>query len=150
MGHRIQAIIARSDFIAPRVPSHWPRLVALDQGYALVPVTHEMLDEVPRRVGDEVVDGFIYLAPSWQVRLAELSAGGELVYIETDYFGGQGNQGAVVYRDRSSVLGPQSGECGPISEALASIGVSKSGACDEFEAVGLVRFRRMDDFEPQE
>jgi hypothetical protein len=44
------------------------------------------------------------------------------------------------------IFGPERGEIGPINAALRCIGVVRGAARDEFEAVGLDKFRRMDSF----
>jgi hypothetical protein len=65
--------------------------------------------------------------------------------IETDYFGGLGDQAAAVYRGDSEVMVPMSGASGPINEALRVLGVRRAVGMDEFDTVGLGRFRDFDD-----
>ena len=60
-----------------------------------------------------------------------------LAYIETDYFGGVGEQNAVVAVEGRVVIGPESGS-NVINKALQVIGVRRlSPALDEFDALGL-------------
>lgn len=76
-----------------------------------------------------------------------LSAQGAILYVQTDYWGGSGEQGALLAENGRAVFGPEHRGIlpGPISRALALMGV----VCgpedfDEFEAVGLERHRSND------
>jgi hypothetical protein len=69
------------------------------------------------------------------------------MYFETEYFGGTGSQGAAVFRAGEVAYGPKAAVSGPINEALALLGVrTPSVGTDAFEAVGLGRHRRTDDW----
>lgn len=66
----------------------------------------------------------------------------EFALIHTDYFGGCGSQWATVYRDGARVLEVSEGG---INRALALIGVQRSQGSDEFETVGLTKYRSFED-----
>ena len=66
--------------------------------------------------------------------------------IETDYFGGNGDQAAAVYRGEQEVMAPAAGAVGPINEALRHLGIRASAGMDEFDTLGLGQFRDFDDF----
>ncbi len=68
-----------------------------------------------------------------------------LVVIETDDFGGRGDQAAAVYRGDREVMAPAVGAVGPINEALRHLGVRASAGMAEFDTVGLGQFRDSDD-----
>ena len=76
--------------------------------------------------------------------LSQMSKTTPVAFVETDYFGGRGTQGATVYRDGKCVMDPVSGDQGQINAALRMLGVSAKGCFDEFEAAGLVRHRNND------
>jgi hypothetical protein len=92
-------------------------------------------------------EGFNYLSEQLVRELKIGSSSGCLVYFETEYFGGDGSQGAAVFREGELIFGPQSASFGPINDALAILGVRVvPPACDEFEAVGLHRHRNTEDW----
>jgi hypothetical protein len=66
--------------------------------------------------------------------------------IETDYFGGRGDQAAAVYQGEKEVMAPAVGAVGPINQALRYLGVQATAGMDEFATVGLGRFRDFDEF----
>lgn len=68
-----------------------------------------------------------------------------LAYIETGYIGGQGVQGAAVFRDGAVMLRLGGVGRGPINAALDLLGVVASADRDAFDTLGLGRFRRPDD-----
>ena len=130
---------------AARLPFGWPTPVPLTQRFSIVPLFDAVLDTLEKQEGD-VLPGFTFLDKSLSESLASASESSPLVYLETDYFGGAGSQGAVAYDGGSVVFGPAHGDIGPISLALARIGVVRGDAYDEFDALGLGRLRGMDDF----
>ncbi|MEM1181530.1 MAG: hypothetical protein AAGM22_24515 [Acidobacteriota bacterium] len=80
-------------------------------------------------------------------RLVELlEVEGPYAVIETDYFGGVGEQAAVIYLGEETVFGPERGPVGAINKALRRLGVRRTLARDEFDTVGLGNMRRSSDF----
>ena len=64
--------------------------------------------------------------------------------IETDYFGGSGDQAAAVYHGDRTIMPPERSSSGPINEALKLLGVPHTHARDQFEATGLHHHRTFD------
>jgi hypothetical protein len=119
--------------------------VELSQGLQFIPIAEENFAAL--RVSDgEPVGKFYTLTHPLLDRLRSLSEGAEFAYVETEYFGGTGAQGAVVFRDGNCVFGPEEREAGPINKALAMLGVDGTGSHDEFEAAGLHLHRTNDDW----
>lgn len=77
--------------------------------------------------------------------MEEHSVNCKLGYIETEYFGGIGGQGAVFYEDGKMTIAPtwEDGFSGTINRILSELGVKIIGYEDEFESIGLHRFRSM-------
>ena len=74
-----------------------------------------------------------------------------IAYVETEYFGGAGNQAAVVYQNGQIVTGPTTGDSGsrsewPINAAMRSLGVKRGDYVDEFAAIGFGLVRKNEDF----
>lgn len=88
---------------------------------------------------------FMLLTQAFQDKLQRLSTGGQLAYVETDYFGGVGGQGAVVYRDGHEVLPRTWGKAGVINGALRLLGVKRKLLADRFTVIGFGQVRSNDD-----
>lgn len=71
---------------------------------------------------------------------------GDAVYavLDTEYFGGLGDQAAAVYRCGEELMPPTLAARGPISQALKLLGVERGNHYDEFDAVGLAHHRDLD------
>lgn len=69
----------------------------------------------------------------------------QLVYIEAEFFGGAGDQAAVVWNNEKIILGPLI-EANAINNALRAIGVKLGNFKDEFEALGLGKHRHEEDW----
>ena len=146
MGHCVQAIVATSD-VADALRRLYAVLpwVAARQGFVILPVDADFIDSVTRIRPEQSSDAFMLLTASFDGLLQRLSLLGPIAYIETEYFGGVGGQGAAVYSRGETVMAPDWRESGPIDRALALIGVKRPLLGDRFQALGLNRYRSNDD-----
>jgi hypothetical protein len=147
MGHFVTGLIAKPNLLgsfARRHSLHDP--VEIAQGLAFLPLRDQDIDSflAPPHTGH--AEGFTYLSEQLQAELAAASDDGDILYFETEYFGGAGAQGAAVFSKGALFFGPRSAEQGPINEALRVLGVSAGSKRDEFEAVGLDRHRHTEDW----
>lgn len=146
MSHRVAAFVARVEVLRAGT-AHLPhaRVAPLAQGFGLLPLTADLLDEIGETAaeGEEVL---VYLTPG-AARLARaLSASGGVAYVETDYFGGSGEQGAAAWVGGEGVMEPRRARLGTVNEALRRIGIAAGAGVDEFDAAGLHRHRGTDDW----
>ncbi|KOX22220.1 hypothetical protein [Nocardiopsis sp. NRRL B-16309] len=129
------------------------RVVPLDARLSLLPMTGELFDSVAV-AGAPRAEGFWKLPPGFDRALAACSAAGPLAYVEAEYFGGAGEQNAQVWNGGRVVLGPlhlpedrpSVADGSPISLALRHLGIDRGDHLDEFDAVGLGRYRRTEDW----
>ncbi len=143
MGHHVTGVIAKAE-TCRALSKRWSdqAICSLSQGFALLPLDYQNLRFV--RVSDTsgVVDEFVYVTPDLIATLCDASQGIEFAYVETEYHGGTGGQGALLFQDGKLTFGPEWADAGPISTALRKLGVTKSDQdFDEFEAVGLSQLR---------
>lgn len=154
MGHRITAIIGSGAALAGLADRSGPAPTALPFDLVIVPLGPARLDMLAQENGPPH-DGFAYLGPALEIALARAVGTGPALYIETDYFGGRGTQGAAWFAGgeagwRDAEAHEDGGEQAaarpggtPISRGLAELGVRPPAEGDEFDAVGLGRFRSM-------
>ncbi|MBR7832253.1 hypothetical protein KDL01_03225 [Actinospica durhamensis] len=131
--------------------------VPLEQGFALVPYTAAVYDAFVAGRVSERIKPFWWLGESLAELCAQASKDWPLVYVEAEYFGGAGDQKAVLWEAGQVALGPvttgrlsASGRAPgstAISQALAGLGVVETSAeRDEFLVLGLDRFRHWEDW----
>ncbi|MFC4516422.1 MULTISPECIES: hypothetical protein [Streptomyces] len=153
MGYELQGVIAASELlrvVSREVPE--ARVVPLRQGLSLMPMTDEVLAAGTDGGGGGDL-GFWRLPRRFETLLVQWSFAGPIAYVEAEYFGGVGEQRAVVWAAGSLALGPlgtpkkwSTRAVSPISQALRRLGVQKSLGEDEFDAVGLDRHRNNEDW----
>ena len=157
MSHCIQAFIGREAELRLMAQSYRSAFViSLDQGFAILPLTKELFDELGVANGNqqEVQDErFLYLCSRTFQAGQLFSQKIPTAYVETDYFGGSGSQGAAVWANGELIFRPAGTEEGVdnpsetvINAALQKIGVVKGNCLDEFEAVGLGTHRSNEDW----
>ena len=155
MGHCIHAIIAKCELFGPLVSNYEnAHLVVLSQGFAMVPLTENLYDSLPDRDGS-VPPGsgtFEFLTAKVCYLLCELSRGGPIAYCETDYHGGAESQCAAVWGHQAVTMppahifsdhsrAPHELAQQPVNTALRMLGAGKADKVDEFDGLGLGRFR---------
>lgn len=92
------------------------------------------------------VEGFTYLSEQLMEVMAMFSRNSIMAYVETDYFGGAGEQGAVAYTNGVLRYSPRVAPHGPINDVLHLFGVFVPRGGDAFEAVGLGKKRTNEDY----
>lgn len=146
MGHSIRAIIGDNNTIK-RLADNWvhANIEKLPQNFAMIFLTDKLFDDVTELFDEKnTLDCSVltYFTTSIFQLLCESSFHSQLLYIETDYFGGYGKQAAVLVQNGEIAVGPIKGT-GIINELLCKIGVQKEQEKDEFDSLGLGHYRKM-------
>jgi hypothetical protein len=148
MAHCIHVIVA-SRSTAEAIFRAWPELPRLDRGdgFVLFPVSAELIDAriAPETTPTDTGDSFMLLTPGFRSQLRSLSRDGLLAYVETEYFGGVGGQGALVCRNGEEIMPPTWDDSGIINAALRLLDVPRGLLTDRFAAVGFAQVRSNDD-----
>jgi hypothetical protein len=154
--HAIQAVVGPPEVVAKIAATfQHAESVALGERLHIIFVTDALFDEIQAQSASLETDPypeFFRLSAGLARVLALVSTHGPVGYLETEYFGGVGTQAAILWRSERVQIGPlqhdtSSGESPllPINAILKNLGVSATRAQDEFDTVGLGRFRRMPD-----
>ena len=150
MGHAIQALLIRETaayLVADALPH--TRAISVGQGIRLVPITDATFDALRERfpdLQDPPETEFWKLSGPVSFVAQQLSHHGPVAYVETEYFGGTGEQAATVWDSGKVRMSPTKAPSGPINSALRIMGARASLMHDEFEVVGLGRNRSNDDW----
>ena len=146
MVHQISAIIGKRQ--AVRVFADrwtWAEVVDLPQDCGMVFLTDALFDGITQLFdgpGQEEPSSLTLFTSAIRRALEEAAHPGPLAYIETDYAGGYGTQAGVLLERGQAALGPLEG-AGAINRLLRTIGVWSRPGEDEFDALGLGRYRHM-------
>ena len=136
MGHNIRAIIGTHKSIQ-KLTNDWVRAkeIELLQGYGMVFLTDGLLDDIAEvlEISDDFCCSELDYFTKTAVQLLEIySFHTKLAYIETDYFGGIGTQGVVLYKNGQT-----------INLLLRELGVWCAPTKDEFDSLNLGIYREM-------
>lgn len=138
MSHNINVVIGDRVAIAAaasRLDALWVELTL-----ALIPMTLELFAQLSS--GDDCIGPFETLTPSVLSQLrAQLDVFG---YLETEYFGGVGHQCAGAWNREVVAIPPVQAD-DAVNKVLRALGVMREGGRDEWDTVGLTRFRDVDD-----
>jgi hypothetical protein len=152
MPHAISAIILQGDFDSEVAKSYDLLSINLDFELTMFPITHYYTACWSKKIDvPGVLPGkqpFNLLIFPCQLVVAHLmikiTNRAEPLYavIETDYFGGIGNQWALVYQGTYLV----DENITQISPALKFLGVNHQNGLDEFDTIGLSKYRSMPEY----
>ncbi len=124
-----------------------------DASLFVVPYTDELQDDIhgANGTGEWLAEG-PRLSSGDMTFAARASATAKIGYLETEYFGGAGEQSAALWAGGRLVLGPLSlrmdgygagrpRSLWPINAVLRGLGVEARGEVDEFDVSGLGNYR---------
>src|SRR5437588_158573 len=96
MGHCVQAIVTTSE-VADELQTIYPHIprVAASHGFVILPVDADFVDSAAESRRGQSCNQLMLLTEGFHELLRHLSRLGPLAYIETDYHGGIGGQGAA-------------------------------------------------------
>ena len=146
MGHHITAIISSLPINEDKA-EEYDVFIWKQRGYALLGLDPCHSDFLSEKLNiEQTFNREIILDCKFTHMIAkEVIGSGPNAIIETDYFGGMGEQTAVVYENGKVILELSKGNRGPINKSLSFLGIEKNGKTDEFENFGLNELR---DFYP--
>ena len=149
MAHFVYAIVS-SNIAADAIHACWQQLkrYPATDSFSIFPVNADLIAQrvAPAKHDTQESETFIHLSESFVTLLRDLSEHGKICYLETEYFGGEGGQGACVFEHGTELMPPTWAESDTINDALAVLGVQCSASLDGFDTIGLGAVRKNDDF----
>lgn len=131
MTHHISGFIGPTEHLQAQTKEFSSaKVIPLAQGMAFLPLDHDLWDEVLK--GHRHRDAKAWLAKKFKPV--------PIAWIETDYFGGAGEQSAIVWKN-GKIKHYRKRFGGNIDEAMKELGVICDGDKDEFDTLGLGKHR---------
>jgi hypothetical protein len=146
MAHSVIGLIVGTDYVY-QICSEYPSFnaVPLEQEFSLFPLADKILTNLGIKYPVDLVNSG-KLPVEFTDLLARLSVVCPLLCFETEYFGGTGNQFAIVFENGKVIFGPAKSTIGSINEGLRLLGVRRKPDYDEFDSIGLGQYRFTDDW----
>jgi hypothetical protein len=144
MGYELDAVLGKRDLLENLAREHGVPMVALGQGFALIPLTSDVIGVLVGNGAPDAPVGYQAGRLALDDVLKGWSARGPVVHVTSEMHDGVGPQTARIWQDGAMVFA-QTGlpYSGPISMALQRLGVTGGRlGWDEFDVVGLGRHRR--------
>jgi hypothetical protein len=125
-------------------------MLPLPQEFGIVPVERELVETWTCNAVPQETETFFYLTEELIAFLRQESTFGRLAYLETEYFGGDGCEGAAVV-DNGNIVMPPTWEPDAILNALRHLDVEPLNDTEMFRfanetaVLGIGDFRSNDD-----
>ena len=142
MSYSIQSIVALRGVYPAELPAGLV-VVQLNDDVQMIPLRSTAREQYGIPFLPLTDDGDVEFPPSIQELCRQLSAGGDLAYIEAEIFGGAGVQASVLVGSGGRI-GSVIVAHDAINAALRSLGVPRRNGGDEFASLALGRCRDTD------
>lgn len=158
VSYELRALVGRREITAQAAREARGTAVELPQGYGLLPITTQVIERLGGEDPRPFRKNFLFLSAGVESLGWALSLAGGIAYLEAEIFGGTGTQAMVLWRGGEVCLGPVTTEFTatapdpssspqwPFNQALRELGVDRGDAFDEFDALGLGRWRHSEDW----
>lgn len=146
MGYVLYAFIGKKEVLIKLQGKYSQvKICNLQQNISLIPMTGELYDEINNFISSDDINSFAYLTTNVEKEVLQVIEDSPLAYIEAEYFGSNGGQRGIIWKEnqRHSILS-YSHEA--INKVLQFLGVSAQKRRDEFDTIGLGRFREMEEW----
>lgn len=143
MGHAISAVVVAGSVNLDRARAFDTKMVPCLAGFTLIALDADYMDVWADKLNihGDVADRPLANTRAVHHMIREIAGAATFAVIETDYFGGVGQQSAAVYRGEEELMAPETADYGVINSALRLLGVPRRSAYDEFESLGLGNYR---------
>ena len=141
MGYYLKAFIGKTvdlENIAKSFSS--ASVVKLDQGLSIVPMTEDLFDQMNNMTASGNINSFEFLTLNIETETLKCIGYNCCAYVEAEYFGGEGGQSGVIWKDGKRSVEFGYGQ-GIINKVLNFFGVVANKDLDEFDTLGLGRYR---------
>jgi hypothetical protein len=154
MGHQISAVLLKGPFDEQAARSFDLKTIWLGTEITMFPLDAAYCDFWSEKLGltDSSSIAPILNCNAIRHMINAIANTPLFAVVETDYFGGQGSQAAVVYHGCNEVMPPTEASIGsvpesvgPINTALRHLGVFARDGTDEFDTLGMSKYRDFDD-----
>jgi hypothetical protein len=147
VAHHISAVILRGKFDQENATAFGHQPIQLFETLTLFPLHATYVDAMTEKLAiqDQFLGGPLLNCTTVHYLMNTIAVEPLFAIIETNYFGGNGSQSAVVYRGKLEIMAPERDVAGSINRALKQLGVKRTLLHDEFDFIGLGNYRDFDD-----
>jgi hypothetical protein len=158
VSYELRALAGRYEITAQAAREVRSTAVELPQGFGLLPIPNHMPERLDGDGTWPFGEVFWFLSVGVETLARRTSLAGDIAYLEAEIFGGTGTQAMVLWRGGEVCLGPvtmeftatapdpSSSQQWPFNQALRELGADRGDAFDEFDALGLGRWRHTEDW----
>lgn len=158
VSYELRALAGRYEITAQAARELRHTVVELPQGFGLLPIPGHMPERLDGDGAWPFGEVFWFLSVGVEALARRTSLAGGIAYLEAEIFGGTGTQAMVLWRGGEVCLGPvtteftgtapdpSSSQRWPFNRALRELDADRGDALDEFDALGLGRWRHTEDW----
>jgi len=146
MGYTLKAYIGKKENLNPILEKYSEsQIVDLGYGISMIPMTEELFDQINNLEVSNSIDKFEFLTDYIERKTIEAIGLRQLAYVESEFFGGQGGHIGIIWGNGKRVYFGEHGK-NTMNEIMKRLGINRTLMKDEFETVGLSKFRHTEDW----
>jgi hypothetical protein len=122
------------------------KIVPLTTELALIPMTGQLFNEINNYRGNNSIGKWQFLTSDIENEILKLVEDEMVAYIEVEYFGGEGGQSGIIWKDGKRIFEKEFDQ-EVVNSILRKFGVVKGKSKrDELDTIGLGRHRNTEDW----
>ena len=145
MGYIIQSFLGKQEDLL-LIQNAFDKAVIkeLGQDLFMIPMTEELFDQINNYQWSEDISSFMYLNKNVEEKILKLIGKRSIGYIEADYFGGEGSQIGILWKDgiRYKLIESRNA----VNIILNRFNIITIPGKDEFDTLNLSRYRTTRDW----
>jgi len=109
----------------------------------IIPMTEDLYDEINNFMVSDDIGSVTYMTKNVEAEILKIIENECVGYVEAEYFGGQGGQSGLLWDKGERTKLFDFGQ-GCINSILKHLGVVAKRGLDEFDSIGLNKYRRLE------
>ena len=144
MGYSLQTFVGKYDDLEILIESYDSAAIKrLEQDLCLILLTEDLFNQINKHISSNSIKSFEYLTENLEREILKTIKGKMIAYMEADYFGGQGGQSGVIWKNGKRISYLENDD-NAINSILKTFGVISIKGKDEFDTLefGLLKSDR--------
>ena len=135
MGYYLQAFIGKAnDIVRIEQAFTLSKVTTLKQDISLIMLTEKLFKQITDSVPSDDIGGFEYLTSKVELKILDAIQNDTIAYIEAEYFGGEGWQSAIIWKNGKRIKEIKLTD-NAINSVLDYFGVIAEKGKDEFDTL---------------
>ncbi len=146
MGYILKAIFGKKSDLNPIILRYSKsKIIELERELSIIPMTEDLYDEINNFRVSNTILSFELLSENLEKEVLDLIGDSKIAYVESEFHGGKGGHSGIIWEDKKRKI-IMDYDLDSMNKILKELGIKKESNKDEFDTVGLSKYRMTEDW----